>query len=86
MYERKKRNIVTNILDKHYKLSENELVLLIDCRLNYLAYSRMLLEEENFIDARRKIIKAFWPEVPDRHIDSTIACAEHLLKDYEVIE
>lgn len=75
-----------NILDKHYKLSENELVILIDCRLNYLAFSRVLLGEENFIDARRKVIKAFWPEVPDRYVDNTVACAEHLLKAYEVIE
>ena len=75
-----------NILDKHYKLSENELVILIDCRLNFLAFERVLFEEENFIDARRKVIKAFWPEVPDRYVDNTVACAEHLLKDYEVIE
>ena len=75
-----------DILDKHYKLSGSELVILIDCRLNCLAFERVLFEEENFIDARRKIIKAFWPEVPDRYIDNTVACAEHLLEDYEIIE
>ena len=70
----------------YYKVDENTLSLLIDSHLNCLALMRVFSEDESLVKAKTTIIKAFWNDVPEDLETNTMACAEHLMKEYEVIE
>ena len=70
------------MMQKTIPIEYDELVLLYDSWLNYQAFLRYFNEEEHTLEeAKWKVIKANWDEVPTKYIGNSVRCAEHMIEE-----
>lgn len=69
-------------MQKTIPIEYDELILLYDSWLNYQAFLRYFNEEEHTLEeAKEKVIKANWDEVPAEYIGNSVRCAEHMVEE-----
>lgn len=70
-------------MQKTIPIEYDELVLLYDSWLNYQAFLKYFYyeEEHNLEEAKEKIIKANWDEVPVKYSKNSVRCAEHMIEE-----
>lgn len=69
-------------MQKTIPIEYDELVLLYDSWLNYQAFLKYFNEEEHtFEEAKWKVIKANWDEVPAKYVGNSVLCAEHMIEE-----
>ena len=69
-------------MQKTIPIEYDELVLLYDSWLNHQAFLKYFNEEEHtFEEAKWKVIKANWDEVPVEYIGNSVRCAEHMIEE-----
>lgn len=66
---------------RYFKIEENDLILLLDSWLNYQIMLREICEDEIISEAKRRVIKANWPDVPEEFAENTVMCAEHMVNE-----
>lgn len=69
-------------MQKTIPIEYDELVLLYDSWLNYQAFLKYFYEEEHTLEeAKEKVIKANWDEVPAKYAGNSVLCAEHMIEE-----